>query len=230
MTVKLAVRPSRRPKSSSTMRRATWVERKRSVAPWKLPDVERPRVAQRGRGRAGRERLVHVDEVELGAIEEVLERARHVERQRHRAAAPERQALPDRHERGAARLREHRVLVPALLLDPRAPVAHQLARVGGRHHHDAVAARAQLVGEPLHEAVDLVVQLPRIRGDLGDAQSVGGHGAQDTALGSVVRALVPPILGSIHRPACERHRAGTTVTGRGAEHVVSGGVPIGKGV
>ena len=163
------------------MRRATWVDRKPLGGSVEAPDVERARVAQRRRGGARRERLVHVHEVELGAIEEVLERARHVQRQRHRSAAPERQALPHRHERRGARLGEHRVLIAALLLDPRAPLAHQLARVGGRHHHDAVPARAQLVGEPLHEAVDLVVLLPRIRGDLRDAQRVGRHEPQDTA-------------------------------------------------
>ena len=65
------------------------------------PDVQRARMAQRRRGRAGRERLVHVHEVELGVLEQVLQRARHVERQRHRAAAPEGQALAHGHERGA---------------------------------------------------------------------------------------------------------------------------------
>ena len=62
-------------------------------------DVQRARVPQRGRRRARRERLVHVHEVELGAVEQILERARHVERQRHRAAAPERKRLPDGHHR-----------------------------------------------------------------------------------------------------------------------------------
>ena len=37
MTRKLAARPSRRPNSSSTTLRATWVETKRSVVEWNVP-------------------------------------------------------------------------------------------------------------------------------------------------------------------------------------------------
>jgi hypothetical protein len=37
VAAKLAVRPSRRPNSSSTTRRPTWVETKRSVVEWKVP-------------------------------------------------------------------------------------------------------------------------------------------------------------------------------------------------
>ena len=37
MAAKLAVRPSRRPKNSSTTRRTTWVESTRSVAAWNVP-------------------------------------------------------------------------------------------------------------------------------------------------------------------------------------------------
>ena len=51
-------------------------------------DVERVAHAQRGAGGAGRERLVHVDEVEAVESEEIFERARDV----------------DRHCRGAAEL------------------------------------------------------------------------------------------------------------------------------
>ena len=130
--------------------------------------VERARVAERGGGGAGRERLVHVNEVELGVLQQVLERARHVERERHRAAAPEGQALPDGHERGAAGIGEQGVGVLLLGLHAGASLPHELPRVGGRHHHHLVPAPAQLVGELLHEAVDLVVLLPRIRGDLCD--------------------------------------------------------------
>ena len=53
-------------------------------------DVQRARVAQRGGGRAGRERLVHVHDVERGALEQRVDRVARVERQRHacRRAAP----------------------------------------------------------------------------------------------------------------------------------------------
>ncbi len=53
----------------------------------KRADVERARVAQGGVGGAGRERLVHVHEVELDAAQQFLHRARHVDRQRRRAPA-----------------------------------------------------------------------------------------------------------------------------------------------
>ena len=62
------------------------------------PHVERPRLAQRDRGGARRERLVDVDEVERRASEHVLERARDVERRRRGGTAPrgrERQQLAD---------------------------------------------------------------------------------------------------------------------------------------
>ena len=49
-------------------------------------DVERARVAQRGVGGARRERLVHVDEVELDGAQQFLDRARDVDRQRRRRA------------------------------------------------------------------------------------------------------------------------------------------------
>ena len=95
-------------------------------------DVERARVAERGRRRAGRERLVHVQEVELGAVEQLLERGRHVERQRHRPAAAEGQRLPHGDDRSAARVRPERVGVGPHRLDRRAPVPDQLARVRRR--------------------------------------------------------------------------------------------------
>ena len=59
-------------------------------------DVQRARVPQGGRRGARRKRLVHVQEVELGPVEQILERARHVERHRHRAGAPERKRLARR--------------------------------------------------------------------------------------------------------------------------------------
>ena len=74
-------------------------------------DVERARVAQRGRGGARRERLVHVDEVERGVVEQGLDRARHVDRQRHRPrplARPDRDRLADRQHLGAAVVRRRR--------------------------------------------------------------------------------------------------------------------------
>ena len=141
-------------------------------------DVQRARVAQRRRRRARRERLVHVDEVELGALEQLLERARHVERQRHRAAAPERQRLARRRAPRRSPGRPQSASgSDAQRLDRRAPVADQLARVRRRDHHHAVAAPAQLVRQPLDEAVDLVVLLPGPRGYLRNSRTRGGYAA-----------------------------------------------------
>ena len=72
------------------------------------PDVERARVAQRDRRRAGRERLVDVDEVGRPDRERLLDRARDVERAarasrrggRRRAAAARRRRAPARRRRG----------------------------------------------------------------------------------------------------------------------------------
>ena len=133
-------------------------------------DVQRLRVAQRRRRSARRERLVHVHEVELGAVEQVLERARDVDRQRHGAAALEGQRLAHGDDRGAARLVEERVGIVAQRLHLRPALAHELARVGRRDHDDAMAARTQLVREVLDEAVDLVMLLPGPRGDLSDRE------------------------------------------------------------
>ena len=49
-------------------------------------DVQRARVAQRRVGRARRERLVHVHEVQLDRAQQFLDRPRHVDRQGHRTA------------------------------------------------------------------------------------------------------------------------------------------------
>ena len=61
------------------------------------------------------------------------------------------------------------------LLDRRAPLAHELARIGGGDHHNAVPARAELVGQALDEPVDLVVLLPRPRGHLRDRKRHAGR-------------------------------------------------------
>ena len=69
------------------------------------PDVQRARVTQRRGGRARGEGLVHVQDVQLRAVEQVLQRARHVQRQRHRPAALEGQALAHRHQARRSRAR-----------------------------------------------------------------------------------------------------------------------------
>ena len=71
----------------------------------KAADVERAGVAKRDRGRAGRERVVHVDDVELDPAEQLLERAAEVDGHRRRArgrAARHRQARAHRQHRRPA--------------------------------------------------------------------------------------------------------------------------------
>ena len=137
-------------------------------------DVERARVAQRRAGHARRERLVDVAEVERGALEQVGDRARDVDRQRC-AAAPgqRRQRLAHRQHPHLARPRVERAVADGL-----ARVAHERARRRRRHHHHAMPALGKLVGDPRDERVDVVAVLPRIGGDLGYRQRLG-HRGQD---------------------------------------------------
>jgi hypothetical protein len=133
-------------------------------------DVERARVPQRHRGRARRERLVHVDEVERRAAEHVVDGARYVERRSGRRAAPrrgERQQLPDaEHAHAAVGIEE----VAGADQPPR--LAHQLRRPRGREHDHPVPAPRQLIRQRPHERADLVLVLPRVRRDLRDGEAL----------------------------------------------------------
>jgi hypothetical protein len=130
-------------------------------------DVQRPRVAQRRRGHAGRERLMHVHEVEGDAVQQLLDRARDV----------------DRHRGGPARRTEGQHLAHADHLHPvqrhlaRAHGAprgvHEVERVRGCDDRDLVPALHEPLRGLADEAVDLVAVLPGVRRDLRDAES--GH-------------------------------------------------------
>jgi hypothetical protein len=133
------------------------------------PDVQRARMAQRRARHAGRERLVHVAEVEPGALEQLGDRPRDVDRQGGAAAAGQRrQGLADRQHERAARLRLERARAhrPARL-------AHELVRRGRRDDQHAMPALRELLRDAIDEQVDVVPVLPRVRGDLGDAQRLG---------------------------------------------------------
>ena len=105
MAAKLAVRPSRRPNSSSTTLRATWVETKRSVVEWKVPTLSAREWRSAADAALGANGSCTWRKSSSARSSRLLERARDVQRQRHRAAAPERQRLPDGEHRGAARRR-----------------------------------------------------------------------------------------------------------------------------
>ena len=146
-------------------------------------DVEGPRVAQRGRRGAGRERLVHVHEVERHGAEQALDRACHVHGQRHRAAAPgcpDRNALPHRqhpHETGGEQRRR------IVLGGPNQParLLHERARPARRDDEHGVAVLRERVRDALNVLVDLAPSFPRVGRYLRDrerAARVGrGHRA-----------------------------------------------------
>ena len=142
-------------------------------------DVQRTRVAQCGRRRARRERLVHVHEVERGSLEE-----------RVRAGDAAGAVVPGRSCRGGRAgavvpgsvrpSAEHGLRAVSRPLDPVARLADQLARVRRRDDDHAVAPRAEVVRELLDEPVDLVVLLPGVRRDLGDREALVRHGREST--------------------------------------------------
>ena len=156
-------------------------------------DVERARVAQRRAGHAGRERLVHVAQVERGALEEVGDRARDVDRQRRTPAARERRQrlAHGQHAhlaRGRARARRR--------APPCASRARSAREDDGRHHdHRDARAAASSSETARDERVDVVAVLPRIGGDLGYGQRLG-HRGQDRP---VARAGGPATAGARRR-------------------------------
>ena len=137
-------------------------------------DVERARVAQRDRRRARRERLVHVDEVQRGEAEHLLDRAPDVDRRRRRlAAAVERQQLAHAEHADPAVGVEQRLGMLARGADQPARVAHELRRARWGEHEHAMTALGQHRRQLGHERVDLVGVLPGVRRDLGDGEALG---------------------------------------------------------
>ena len=135
-------------------------------------DVERARVAQGGAGHAGREGLVDVAQVERGALEEVGDRARDVDRQRRPTAAGQRRqrlAHGQHAHLARARARARRRARPC------ASRARARARTTARRRRRDARA-GELVGDPRDERVDVVAVLPRIGGDLGDDSGSGTAG------------------------------------------------------
>ena len=127
----LAVRASRRPKKLSTKRRATQRREQPLAGGVERADVERPRVAQRGVGGAGRERLVDVHEVELDHARAV---PRPCARRRSAARAG---AAGRRSRRRAPRRRRSRAGLPPSLPSSR------LLRLGARGAQLPCATRAR---------------------------------------------------------------------------------------
>ena len=161
-------------------------------------DVERARVAQRDRRRAGRERLVDVHE---------LRRRRPSAPPRScarcRAGAPasrrggRRPAAAARRRRARARRRRGRSSSPPRI--SRRGLAHERGIARRREHRDAVARGGLLGGEGADEGVDLVLVLPGIRRHLGDGEGLrqGGKrspGWTDGREIQVFLTLAEPIL------------------------------------
>jgi hypothetical protein len=132
-------------------------------------DVQRPRVAQRGAGDRGGERLVDVADVERDVGVQRLDRPRDVDRQGGAARGAGGQRLADREHARALALQQ-RVGAVAGGAQRGPGLAHGGVVVGGRHDQHAMPARRQLLGGTRHEAVDVVIGLPRVRRDLSDGQ------------------------------------------------------------
>ena len=144
----------------------------------KAADVERPRVAQRGRGDARGERVVDVNDVEVDAAEQALERLADINRQR-RGAGPRpawhRDPAAERENAGALALEQRRRVLLGFL-DRRPRLANGAPRIRRRRDHHPVATLDQLGGDPGDEVVDLVPHPPGMWGHLGDGEAfTRGH-------------------------------------------------------
>ena len=180
MAAKLAVRPSSRPNSSATTRRATCVDTKRSVVAWNVPTFsacEWRSAAEDALGANGSWTCTKSSSARSSSSSSVRDTSSGSDTDPPRRNGSD---CPTASTDAQPGLVEERVGVRRQLLDLRATLAHQLARVRRRDDDYAVAANAECVGKPLDEAVDLVVLLPRPRGDLGDRERLAGHPAQHT--------------------------------------------------
>ena len=170
------MRASSRPKKSSTNRRATCVESTRSVAAWNVPTFSAREwrsaaddalgangswTCTKSNGAVSRTDSI-VRETSIGTDTLPPRRLEH--------------ALADGQHARAAVVREDRLGVAR---------AHRLiaardSRTSWRDSEGAITTtrwprRAQLVGQPLDEAVDLVVLLPGVRRYLGDGERLRRH-------------------------------------------------------
>ena len=144
------------------------------TAPWASGRCPRSASASGAAPRSaalGRERLVHVHEVELAPApgtprSSATRRAAATPSRRGGTAGsgPTPSTLAQPSSANAASGSDRSVA------DPRPPLLDQRPRLRRRHHHDAVPAAAQLVGEPLDVCVHLVVLLPGVGRDLGDRE------------------------------------------------------------
>ena len=169
---KLAIRASRRPKSSSTIRRAACIETSRSAGAWNVPTFS-AREWRRAAAAVESANGSWTWTTSSGAFaHQLLDGARDVDRQAGRAAARRRrqlgQDLADGEHPRAVRV-EQRV---AALADERARVAHEALVARRGDDQDAVPTLVQLAGDAVDEDVDLVGRFPRVRRDVRDGE---GH-------------------------------------------------------
>ena len=156
----------------------------------KRADIQRARVAQRRVGRARRERLVHVHDIQRHGAQQFLDRARHVDRQSRQPPARgllgarpagDVEHLADRDHPTGARRRRSRpagiLRLPTRARGPQRPARSPdpLLRARRRQHQHAMPAPRQLLGDRADVGIDLVVLLPRVRTDVGDRESCGFH-------------------------------------------------------
>ena len=171
MASKDAVRASRRPKNSSTKRRATCVESTRSAGEWKEPTLserEWRSATEAALGANGSWTCTKSG----GAVESASSIVREMS-SGGAGIAPRR--APASGSSSPTPTTRTSPSGPNSSPDADQPprVAHERGRARRREHDHAMAGARQLAREGVDEGVDLVLVLPGIRGDLGDGEALG---------------------------------------------------------
>ena len=151
--------------------RATWVETTRSVGAWKLPTLSAREWRSATLATLGANGSCTWQMSSAAAVEQLLDRARDVERDGGpgaRAARQRRQRLADGEHPRAAVVGQQLAGV-----DGPPALAHEVLRARRRDDQDAVPTGGELVADAANLLVDLVPRLPRVRGDVGDGVRPG---------------------------------------------------------
>ena len=174
-----ALRASRRPKNSSTKRRATWVESTRSAGAWNVPTLserEWRSATDDALGANGSWTWTNSIGAAVSASSIVREMStggagiapRRAPASGSSSPTPSTRTPPSGSNSSPLRMR-------------RRDSPHQRGIVRGREHHDAVPGAGLLGGEGTDEGVDLVLVLPGIRRHLGDGERLRQGGKRSPA-------------------------------------------------
>ena len=174
-----ALRASRRPKNSSTKRRATWVESTRSAGAWKLPtlrDREWRSATDEALGANGSCTWTNSGGATVSASSIVREMSsggagiapRRATASGSSSPTPSTRTPPSGSNSSPA-------------ADAAARLAHEARVVRGREHDDAVTGLGLLGGQRADECVDLVLVLPGKGRDLRDGAGLRQGGKRSPA-------------------------------------------------